>query len=477
MTIRDEVARVLKELCLLDPGARILLGVSGGPDSMCLLDVLCSLDYSVIVGHLDHGLRAESAADAVKVAGEAQKRGLAFVTRRVNVNAMAKEAKLSVEEAARTARYEFLFGQAAQQEAQAVAVAHTADDQVETVLMHLLRGSGLAGLKGMFYRSLPSEWNVTIPLLRPMLGTWRSEVEAYCREHHLETLTDATNTDITYFRNRLRFELIPCLQSYNPQIKAILWRTAQNLAGDYEDQQKQVRKAWDECGISVEEDAVVFPSRTAEQSTGVQRSLLRRAAALIQPTLRDLDFASIERGVAFIREPSVNRRVDLVGGLSLAADHGRIYLFNRKTGLGSRSYPAMLSREELTLPMPGSIRLQPGWEIDLQEVTGPVDYGTLVHGDPDLAYLDADMLEFPLTIRSRQPGERFNPLGMEGNMVKISDFWINRRVPRRARDLYPLVCSGEKVAWIPGCRMANFCRIQESTQRVIRLRLLRPKLR
>ena len=147
----------------------------------------------------------------------AEERGLSFVLGCTDVSALAEEQKLSIEEAARVARYRFLFEQARQLKAQAVAVAHNADDQVETVLMHLLRGAGLGGLKGMPYRAILPVWDEAIPLVRPLLGVWRSEIEVYCRQHSLEPIEDASNQDTTFFRNRLRHQLLPTLQEYNPQ--------------------------------------------------------------------------------------------------------------------------------------------------------------------------------------------------------------------------------------------------------------------
>ena len=168
--VLEQFVSAIKGKCLLDSGSAVLVGVSGGPDSLCMLDILRRLDYRLVVAHLDHSLRADSAQEAEQLRHLVEGYSLPFVLERGDVPAYAARHSLSIEEAAREVRYRFLFDQAARCQAPAVAVGHTANDQVETVLMHLLRGSGLAGLRGMSYRSLPNPWSQSIPLVRPLLG-------------------------------------------------------------------------------------------------------------------------------------------------------------------------------------------------------------------------------------------------------------------------------------------------------------------
>src|SRR4030067_3134889 len=177
---------ILLDECQLEPTRKVLIGVSGGPDSLCLLDVLTQLGYPLVVAHFNHQLRPEAQLEAEQVRRFAESHGLSFVMGERDGRSFAREQRLSLEEAARVARYRFLFEQTEESGAQAVAVAPTADDQVETVLMHLLRGSGLAGLKGMSPRATPNSWSQTIPPVRPLLGVGRSEGLAYCEERGLK---------------------------------------------------------------------------------------------------------------------------------------------------------------------------------------------------------------------------------------------------------------------------------------------------
>ena len=269
---------ILLTQCLLSTNNKVVVGVSGGPDSLCLLDLLARVKLPVLVAHYDHHLRPESGEDALRVRQAAARYGFPFFLGESDVAAYARQQKASIEEAARDCRYRFLFETAVNQQAEAVLVAHTADDQVETVLMHLLRGSGLAGLKGMTYRCVLETWNDRIPLLRPLLAYWREDILTYCQERGLQPVMDATNADITYFRNRLRHELIPYLSEYNPQFKRVLWRMALNLGGDFELVQDLTQHQAEALILAVESDAVVLKYTDLKLlNSGLQRNMLRMA--------------------------------------------------------------------------------------------------------------------------------------------------------------------------------------------------------
>ena len=448
----------------------LLVGVSGGADSLCLLDVLDQLGYSLIVAHFDHGLRTASAMDAEKVRGEAEARGLPFVTDRQDVAALARAESFSIEEAARVARYGFLYAQARQHGAQGIAVAHTADDQVETVLMHLLRGAGLAGLKGMTYRIIHPEWDAEIPLLRPLLGVWRSEIEAWCDENDLHPLHDPSNADTTFFRNRLRHELIPSLSEYNPRIKDVLWRMSQSLTGDHEVLQLAIEDAWLQVCLRQGDDFVELSAAALRSySRGMQRSLIRRAIACLRPVLRDIDFDSVERALAFVAAPSESGQMDLVANLIMRAENGHIFLTERDARVIDANWPQMTPGMEIYLDVPGEV-LVDGWLLTatLQEDV-EMDRMADAMQDPWQAWLDADLLTLPLVLRTRRPGDRFRPLGMNGHSMKLSDFWVNEGLNRRARQGWPLLYSGEEIASVPGFRPAHPFRITAATKRVVHL--------
>ena len=457
------------ETCRLDPSLPLLAGISGGPDSLCLLDCLQQAGFQPVVAHFDHCLRPELGRDAQEVAQMASRRGLAFELGRLDVKAFSAAQRLSIEEGARTARYRFLFAAARAIGAQAVVVGHTADDQVETVLMHLLRGAGLAGLKGMTALSLHEGWDASIPLVRPLLGIWRSEIEDYCRERGLVPLQDASNQDTTYYRNRLRHELIPYLASYNPQVKDSLWRMADLLAGDAEVLEEVVARVWkDALAHSDAETCTLRREKLLELPLGLHRGVLRRAIETLRPTLRDIGFEAVERGVKFVLHPTRTGSMSLVQGLRLEMV-GELVILSEDSALWTdAAWPQVPKGAALRLEVPGFLDLGRGWVLRAVWADPKADYASAGRWE---AWLDGERLTLPLEVRGGRAGERFQPLGMHGHAQKLSDLWVNLGLPRQARAGWPLVVSGEEVAWVPGYRLDERFRVTEATQRVLYLNL------
>ena len=468
---------VLWTQCRLDPGKLVLAGVSGGPDSLCLLGVLHAAGVPVIVAHFNHRLRPEAEPEAASVSERARGLGLPFVTDSADVRGYAEEHGLSLEEAARTLRYRFLFAAARMHAAQAVAVGHTADDQAETVLMHFLRGAGLAGLKGMEYRTLLPVFDPQIPLVRPLLSLWRADTESYCREHSLQPHFDASNADQTYFRNRLRHALMPELETYNPRFKESLLRTVQALQGDYSVLQEVLEAAWKEVVVETGDGWMAFDqSRLVEFSPALRRNLIRRAAESLRPDSRDFGFAALERATEFAESPA-GKQVDFVNGLYLFTESGKIYLAAYEADLPSTQWPQISDQFSVTS---NQCELGNGWILAIESAPLDTDYGSL-NTDPSTAlkannwtaWLDADLTGSSLTVRPRRAGDRFQPLGMESGSVKLSDFFINVKLPKRAREKWPLVCIGERIAWVPGFRLAHSFRVTPKTERALHLKIKR----
>ncbi len=471
-----QLVSVLVEKCLLDPHRPVVAGVSGGPDSLCLLDVLRRQGYPVIVAHLDHGLRPTAALEAQRLRRMVEDWGLPFVLEEADVAGYATSQGLSIEEAAREARYRFLFEQAARRQAQAVAVGHTASDQVETVLMHLLRGSGLSGLRGMRYRSLPNPWSREIPLTRPLLGVWRDEIVTYLEQRGLQASLDESNLDTRFYRNRLRHELIPQLERLNPGAPMRLWQMADILAEDEAVLAEAEQTAWQSCWLEQGAGFVALGvANLRRQPLGLQRRLLRRAMAVLRPGLRDIDFSTVERGLRFLGCASRSNRCDLAGGLRLEMEYERLWLATWEADLPGGDWPQIEPGKQVELAAPGESDLAGGWRLTVDTRAGGVDLlaQACTNADPYQAWLDKDRLAFPLTLRARQPGDRFYPFGLGGHSIKLSDFMTNRRLPRRARAGWPLVVSGEQVAWLPGYQIGESYALREHTRQALYLKLRR----
>ena len=470
----NRLRSILQGACRLEASGKVLVGVSGGPDSLCLLDSLWQLGYSLVVAHLDHGLRPESGDEAQVVRRAVKSLGAPFELRKVDVEAFAASNSLSLEEAARTLRYRFLFELAGLHQAQAVAVGHTADDQVETVLMHLLRGAGLSGLKGMAYRSLPNSWSREIPLVRPLLGIWRSEVEAYNVERGLQPAQDPSNLDTRFYRNRLRHELIPYLESYNPRLRQAIWRTADVLREDHTVLEGVVQAAWEASVLEQGAGYVSFKSQALlAQPLGVQRWLLRRAIGSLRPGLRDIDFEVLEEALAFLHQPTRSGQRDLAAGLRLLLEEERLWLAAWEADLPG-GWPQLPPGTAFSLEVPGKLALPGGWELRAALISPAIarEKG-FTNTNPFQAWLDWPSSPVPLQVRGRRPGDRFRPLGLDGHSVKLSDFMVNVKLPRRARPGWPLLLFEQEIAWLPGFRLAHPFRLTGETQQAVHVQLSR----
>jgi tRNA(Ile)-lysidine synthase len=472
----DRIANILQQECQL-PGKNLLVvGVSGGPDSLCLLHILHHFGYPIIAVHVNHGLRPEANEESEQVMQFAGSLGVEFIARCVDVMKYAQEVSVSIEEAARTLRYGSLFERAKISKASAVVVGHNADDQVETILMHVLRGSGLVGLRGMEFHTVPNPWSEDIPLVRPFLTTWREEIQKYINNYHLSTIFDSSNLDVSFFRNRIRHELLPTLEGYNPCIREVLLRMGQSLKDDYSVLEKLTNEAWESVVIKQDSDYLAFRTdRFVQLPISIQRYLLRRAIAYYLPGLRDVGFDCIERGLLMLVGDKQNSQVDLIAGIRLIKEGKQFWLTINQPYLPAGDLPSITSGEIFVLPISTIFKMNGGWQLEVEEIYDSelLKIRADTNLDPFQAWLDVSGLDLPLIIRVRKPGDQIKPLGLSGHSMKITDLMINLKLPKQARATWPLVCSGNEIVWVPGYRISELARVKPSTSRVIHLRLLR----
>jgi tRNA(Ile)-lysidine synthase len=470
----ENLKQILQDECQLNLDHPIVVGVSGGPDSLCAMDVLDRSGYLVIVAHFNHKLRSEADADAVTIQLLANQRDLRFMLGEGEVGERAEQEKESIEEAARNERYRFLFDCAEEVGAQAVVVGHSADDQVETVLMHLLRGAGMNGLSGMGARSLPNAWSDHIPLVRPLLGVWRKQILVYCRERGFDPLIDVSNQDITFFRNRLRHELIPYLESYNPAIRKLIWRTAKVMRGEMELVDQLVDAAWEDCLLAQGAGYIALDTQCCSQHpVSVQRHIIRRGISFLRPGLRDISFTAVERGVDYLQSAKPYAEIDLISGLKLLTDPGKIWIAEWEAEIPTAEWP-QVAEQETTLEIGGKVKLQAGWHLSAKKVSVAIleEQKSWESLDTHKVWVDLNQIQLPMLVRARREGDRLQPFGMDGHSLKLSDFMINEKLPRRARGGWPLVCSGEQIVWLCGYRSAHPFRITTTTTEAVELNLV-----
>ena len=472
----ENIEAILKDECGLVKGRPIIVGVSGGPDSLCLMETLRQAGHSVIVAYFDHQLRPESSQDARMVEKTASRLMLACMIDGADVRAYAEKEKLSIEEAARNLRYTFLFNLARQKKAQAVAVGHTADDQVETILMHFLRGSALTGLKGMSHRSVIKTFDPEIPVVRPLLNMWRDETVVYCAVNGLRPHYDSSNDSLNFQRNRIRHLLIPNLETYNPKFREAVLRMSQTLKDDYTFVMETLENAWQDTVTAMDEETVTFDSDLlCGYSIGLQRNLVKHAMQILRPGV-DVSFSVLERATNLIKSGAPSSRVDLKAGLRMFRESNRVYICSLDAELPFNLWPQMMGVDAMPAAIPGQVSLAGGWKFNCERwrLAGLAREQAERNEDPFQVWLDAEQFPESLVLRTRRQGDQFAPLGLDGHSQKLSDFFVNEKVPQRAREHWPLLCAGDEIIWIPGYRPAHPYRLTTSTRKVVYFSILRP---
>lgn len=458
-------------------GKRLLVAVSGGPDSLALLHSLYRLrgeyDLTLRGAHLNHKLRGvESDADAEFVGDTFEGLGIPFTLDGVDVAAYRRRHRLSLEDAARRVRYSFLADVAAKYGADTIALGHTSDDQAETVLMHIIRGSGLDGLRGMQALDRRMIGGGLVALFRPLLDVSRAETEAYCRALCLTPRIDPSNSSPEFLRNRIRLELVPLLERMNPSARDALVRLAWNATQDSEYIREHTDEVWHDVAQTVEGGVIRLDAvALGGEHTAIRGRVLRRAieSAGGEVTQRHiLDMTALLGGAP-------GKWLHLSGGLSFVTGYGEAYVGSADAVEDALMPLPALGGESFVL-VPGEVRVG-NWRITITNIDIQDGQDELERESP--AYpskfnfseaLDADSVGEGLRARGRLPGDRFQPLGMEGSK-SLREFMIDARIPRGWRDGLPLMVSERGIACVPGWRIAHWARVTEETRRVLRLEL------
>jgi tRNA(Ile)-lysidine synthase len=467
----QRVLRYIKEQRLVPPGQKLLVAVSGGTDSVCLLHILFKLRQELDIGlhitHLNHQLRGkESSADAAYVAELARKLGIPASIESRNVKAYQKQHRLSLEEAAREVRYTFLAEVAAKAGAERVAVGHTAADHVETILMHLIRGSGTRGLKGLRPVNVWRSGETSLTIIRPLLELSREETEAYCRRHRIHPCTDSSNLSPELFRNRIRHELIPLLKNYNPQVAEALQRTARIAADDLDFIDKEVSRQQNGVTRREGEAVILDRKRFLALSPSLQRYLLRAAIESILGNLKDIEAGHIEDLLAALEKPS-GRVIGLPDGLNFTIEYAR-YILAPDTA-STCPFPGL--ENEYALEVPGRTSI-PGGDMSASVITLEEAKGEYREANDYTAFFDFEKTGDVLTVRHRLEGDRFQPLGM-ASPKKLNTFMIDARIPRAWRGHIPIVTAPGQIIWVTGWRIDERVKVTDKTRKVLRLEFKR----
>lgn len=459
LAFEHRLLKHVKHHGLVSPEDRVAVAVSGGADSVALLQLLCAwrepLSLELLVVHVDHGLRGqESADDAAFVEQLAKQVGLPFCVKRLDLQQLLRERKGESRQAvAREKRYERLWEAAQEWGATKVALGHTQDDQAETVLMSMLRGTGLAGLSGMPAHRPPC-------FIRPLLHVSRAELLEYLHRKQCGFREDSSNESPKYLRNRVRRELVPLLQTFNPGVVRVLSRQADIFREEHQLLDDTAKTALESVKIDETREGIVLSrSRFVTHPVPIQRRMILLTLDRLRHKPGPLRFETVETILQHVVQGTSGATAQFQS-LEVERAYDRI-IFSGEDGTKERR----LNQEgPCQWSFPGSIL----WPGTGQTIEGTVqDAGTVsIRPTETVAYLDADQFSHELVVRSWEPGDYFFPYGMAGKRKKIQDFFSDLKVGRAERSKVPLVVAAEGILWVGGYRSDHRFRVTKKTRRV-----------
>jgi tRNA(Ile)-lysidine synthase len=466
--MKHKVKNFIQKENLLSPGERILVAVSGGPDSVALLHLLYELreelGVDLEVAHLQHGIRGEEAKqDARFVAELAELLKLPFHLKEIDLPRMKSNAgKGNLEAWAREERYRFFADVVRERKLDKVAMAHTEDDQAETVLMWLLRGTGMKGLSGMsplhHHRVAAGDSMETLTVIRPLIGVSKAEIVEYLEDRKLNYRLDRSNLDSSLLRNWIRLELLPKIQQrVGSGFSARLSRQAELLRDEDSFLAELARKSYesmcDSNGLSL--------AALLREPEALQRRILRHWIGRTRGHLRGLEFVHIDEFLRLMNEGPPQGRLAIPGGWELVREYNRI-----KLSKASRSLKRICYSYHFTV---GALLRIPeaGMQLSSKQVDTP--FGPKAT-DPLESMFDLGELPGPLVVRNFRRGDRLKPLGMSGHHKKLKDLFIDMKVPLSVRATLPLLTTGDEILWVPGYAQSEIARVSAKTKSVLHIK-------
>ncbi|MCL6518469.1 MAG: tRNA lysidine(34) synthetase TilS [Armatimonadetes bacterium] len=453
----ESLLATVRQYTMLLPGEKVLVAVSGGPDSVALLHALWTvrdeLSISLHVAHLNHSFRGEeSDKDEEYVRSLAANLLIPCSVEKVDVPKIQKTLRISAEQAARLVRYEFLENTAEKIGASRIALGHTADDQVETVLMNIIRGTGVDGLVGM-----PP---VRGKIIRPLISVRRKDVNAYIQEAGLQPRIDETNLLPIYTRNRIRLQLLPTLRVFNPDIDTAILQLAELARADsaYLDEKAKeafIQNTKSRDGKSVHLDLSVFEV----EPLAIRRRVIREAYKAIKGEITDLGYKHVEELLRLIATVG-GFRYELPGGIFVEKS-GRLISFY------SERPPDQPIIYKYELAVPGkTVITEADLIIEAEIITEKIE-PLRPRGSMEVV-LDYDAIRGSLIARNWKPGDRIQPLGMVGSK-KLQDLFTDEKIPRQMRYRTPVIEDSEKIVWVVGLAVSELAKVTSSTRTFLRL--------
>lgn len=455
----NRVRKTLDRYEMIEKGDLIIVAVSGGPDSVCLLDILRrlqgELSIELRVAHYDHGLRPEEDETETRfVRSLASSMDLSFTSEKGRLS--TEPGGMSIEEKARDARYGFLENLSKRFHAQKIAVGHTLNDQAETVIMRLLRGSGPSGLAG-----IPPVRDKKI--IRPLIDISREDILSYLGESDLSYVTDSSNLHTGFLRNRIRLDLLPRLLGYQPRLVEHLGRLAQLLMDENRFMDLQADE-WLKHEVQPAPNSVmlIHVAPFLELSRPLRNRIIRRVLLRVLKNLRQISQDHIQSVTQLAESPHPQGELHFPGGLRVRKIYDRLS-FSRDADQRTDGY-------RVPIHGPGIFHLDEiHRSVSLEYIDADLD--PAFHTSPDTALLDAGKIRFPMVLRNFKPGDRFIPLGMKGRK-KIKDFFMDLKIPSDERNLIPILTSGDLPVWVCGYRMDDRFKITPATKAILKITII-----
>ncbi|MCF6158180.1 MAG: tRNA lysidine(34) synthetase TilS [wastewater metagenome] len=468
-----EIFKIINRYSLIKLHDSIVIGVSGGPDSVALLKILHTLNIvkdlklHLIVAHLNHQLRGKDSSDDVRfVENLSRDLSLPFFSKNVNIQVLSDQTKSSIEETARRERYKFFMELSLKHNAISVATGHNADDNVETLLHRIIRGTGLLGLGGIpIKRSLKED--PPIQLIRPLLFTWRREIIAYLEREQFHYRIDKSNYETGYFRNRIRIELIPLLENrFNPNIKNTLIQLCQILNANNEYLSSEAEKILTDCTIESTSDSYsIDVNFLRKQPKVLQHVVLQKILNTMNVPLKEITYKHYTRILNEIIKMGKGRYFQFPGRLYSWYEHRILYF---RKGALFKPYKPLISGTSIRIP--GVTPIYPLGQI-VSEIQDVRDFSLETFKKHKTEYEEAFDLQsiiMPLVVRSRKKGDTVSPLGMDGHK-KLKDLFIDKKVPVNERDTIPVVAMSDHPIWVIGVCIDRRVKINPNTKKIVKL--------
>lgn len=454
----QKIIETIKGNAMFNKGDKIIVGVSGGPDSMCLLHILNTLRNTyfidIVAAHLNHGLRGKDAdEDEEYVKKFCEKNNIEFYSKRVNIDELSNTWGISSEMAGREARYSFFQELFRKLDANKIAIAHNANDQCETILMRIIRGTGLEGLEGI----KPVRDGIYI---RPLIKITRDEIEDYCDKNNINPRIDKTNLENIYSRNKVRLELIPYIkENFNSHIIEVVNRLGENIKVDNDFMEKKSKEFFGKYCI-VAPNKVKIKSEAFNEHKALLSRMIRKAFEVVKGNLVNLERVHVEYVIS-LQGGNTGKEIELPGGIRALNNYGEIILRKEDKNQIKRD----LGIYQIDLNEKNKIG-----KFNIETSILDKKFVEKVKENSLEQYFDYQKINGNISLRYRKEGDKFQPLGMKGTK-KLKDIFIDLKIPKELRDDIPIICIGEEIAWIVGYRISDKFKVDKSTNKILKIKL------